>query len=670
MNDPSAQHELDALIQQADEARRLSAFDDALTAYKRALMVSSEDDVLERASIYAGIGETKRAQGKGREAELNYDKALSLMPGYKPALTAMIDIAVAEKDWRRVATLYVRLSEHAIDDDAKADALKHAAEVQLRELSDTRAAIETLERARALVGDDTEVLGALRGLYEKIHRWPKVVEVLGALCTETDDAAERASLRFEQADITLGRLRDEPKGLGFLEAALEEDPTHEKSLVALVAVRTKLGHWADLERIYARLIDRHAERGDAQRAWDVCKRLGTLRRDKLGDGPGAIEAFVGAVKVRPDDAETRAALAELYIAKGEPAAALAELEHAAASAPTRAQTFRRLYEIHVKRGVTDRAWLAALALEELGAADMDHQLTVDQFKPEGALRPTATLDDATWDASLRAPGHDRLLEAMLRAVSTAAVEAKLAELGAARKLVTLDPAAKQDPASTVSIVRTFVWASHVLGIPVPDIYALPDVPGGIAAVPTHAPTTAVGPAVLRNQTVPELAFVVARHLTYFRPEHYPLVFYPTLPELTALFLAMLKVALPEVPIPANESVAKLRKGIARFLAPEQKEPLVAAAKAFEEAGGRADLAQWIRSVELTAHRAALVLCGDFHVAMKRIKGETRVIADVTGADRRLNLVAYLASSGLADARQKLGFGPSPSIRPPPPEAPE
>ena len=90
-----------------------------------------------------------------------------------------------------------------------------------------------------------------------------------------------------------------------------------------------------------------------------------------------------------------------------------------------------------------------------------------------------------------------------------------------------------------------------------------------------------------------------------------------------------------------------------------------AAKKFEEAGGRVDLGVWIKSVELTANRAGLVLSGDFHAAMKRIKGEKRGIADVTTEERRLDLVGYLAAAGHADLRQQL-YGRNPSQRPPPP----
>ena len=666
MTDEEAFYELDELMRDADAARGRGAFDEALETYKKALMVSTEEEELERATIYTGIAEAKRAQGKAREAESNYEKALGLMPGYKPALVALVDLATEEKDFRRVALLRKRLADAAIDDDARVRELKKLAEVQRVELKDSRAAIESLERGREIRPDDIEMLRTLRQLYENIHRWPKVVEVLGAICTETEDARERGLLRFAQADIVLGRLRDEPRGLGFLEAALEEDPTHEKALVALVAVRTRFAQWAELERVFARLIDRHAERGDVERAFDVCKRLGTLRRDKLGDGPGAVDAFTGAVKLKPNDADVRGALAELLIAKGDVPAAVGELEATATAAPTRAQTWRRLFEIHTKRGNHDRAFLAALALEELGAAEMDHELLIDQLRPEGALRPVAALDDSAWDVRLRAPGHDPVLEAMIAAVAPAAVKAKVDELESARKLVALDPQTKQDKTSTVTIVRAFVWASTVLGITTPDIYVLGEVPGGIAAVQSATPSTAVGPDVLRGLGLPDLVFLVARHLAYYRPEHYPLVFYPTLPELTTLFFAALKLALPDVAIPSADAVTKLRKRIAAYVTPEEKDALVAAAKKLDAAGGRVDLGAWIRSVELTANRAGLVLSGDFHAAMKRIKGEKRGIADVTVDDRRLDLIGYLASSGHADLRKQL-YGRNPSQRPPPPQ---
>lgn len=656
---------LDEVISDADALRVEGNFDEAVAEYKRALMLSGEDDVLERAGVYSSLGEIKRAQGKPREAESNFEKALGLMPGYRPSLVALVEIATAESDWRRVVQYRQKLADMCHDDDEKAEQLLEISRVLADKRSDPRGALEVLERAREAAPGHKTVLAELRKLYEKLMRWPKVVEILGAQCTESDDATERGALRFEQADIMLGRLRDETRGVGMLEAALEEDPAHEKALVALVAVRTRSGEWTELERVYARLIDRHAERGDVERAWDVCKRLGTLRRDKLGDGPGAVEAFTGAVRVKPKDADSRAALAELFVARGDPELAIEELAAAAEAAPTRAQTFRRLFEIHTRLGNSDRAYLAAIALDLLGAADMDHELLIEQFKPDGTLKPSASLGAADWDDCLRAPGHDTEIANILRAIGPAAVRNRVSELTEQKKLVSLDLTKRQEPTSTVTAVRAFAWASQVLGVELPDLYLMDPVPGGVAAVQAWSPATAIGQELLRGVSLPEIVYVAARHLTYYRPEHYPLVFFPTIVELTRLFLAALKLGMPEVPIPATDGVEKLRKSLAKSLDDKEKEGVVAAAKAIDKKGGRVDLAAYIRGVELTAHRAALLLSGDARMATRRIANENRAIADVTAEDRRADLLAYLASSGLANARKKLVVGVKPSVRPPP-----
>ncbi len=663
MTAESATLDLEELIAEADAARARGDLEDALAFYRQALMVSTDDDVLERASVYANVGDVKLRQKKPREAESNFEKALGLMPGYRPALVALVDLATADADWRRVVSYRQKLADLAIEDDDRTQELLIIATILADKRDDSRAAIDVLEKARELSPGNKSALAQLLALYQKLNRWLKIVEILGAQCTEIEDPIERGSLRFQQADIVLGRLRDEPRGVGMLEATLEEDPSHEKALLALVAVRTRLGEWRELERVYARLIDHHAERGDLDRAWDVCKRLGGLRRDKLGDGPGAIEAFTGAVRLKPKDADTRAALAELFIARGDTHLALEELEQAAAAAPTRAQTFRRLFEIHTRLGQPNRAYFAALALEILGAAEMDHELVIEQFRPEGALKPTVALTDPDWDACLRAPGHDPDIARILRAIGPAAVRARVNELTDQKRLVSLDLTKRQDPMSTVTAVRAFAWASQVLGIALPEMYVMSSVPGGVAAVQAWSPTTAIGPDVLRGIGLSEIIYIAARHLAYYRPEHYPLIFFPTLVDLTQLFLAALKLGMPEIPVPPSEGVAKLRVQLAKSLDAAEKGELESAAKAIDAKGGRVDLAAYIRSVELTAHRVAFLLSADAAVATRRIGTEKRNIADVTADDRRHDLLAYLVSNGLAEARHKLTSNTKSSIRP-------
>lgn len=649
---------MEPLVDLADGARERGAWEEALAAYKAALMVAPQpgaDDGV-RASIYARIGDVKRAQGKPREAELNYEKALASDARHRAALDALVDLATEAKDVRR-AVDWRRKRLPVIDGaDARVAELLAMARAQQGELGDARAAAETLEEARRVDPRDLAVAEGLRDAYEKLHRWPRVVDVLAEIAELTTDPAQRAAVRFAAADVALGRLREEERGLGLLDRALDDDPTHDKALHALVAVRTTRGEWDALDAAYTRLVDRFAKLGDAERAWDVCRKLGVLRRDKTRDVVGAIEAFTGAVSCKPSDIDSRAMLADMHLARGDEAQAITEFERVAQDAPLRASTYARLFALHQRASRADRAWLAATALEELGAADVDQQLVADQFRPEGPVRPSRSLDDAGWDEVLRAPGADDVVADVLRAIVDAAMIARIDELRETRKLFGLDPARLQNAASTVTAVRSFQWAAQVLGVEAPELYVLDEVPGGIAAVPAPRPSTALGPDVLRGLGAKDLAFLAGRHLTYYRREHYALVCYPTLPELSALFLGAVKLVMPELPVPLHlsDAVARRRKTLVKHADDAQKKTLRAAVERLDARGGRVDLAAWIKSVELSAQRAGLLLCGDLKVAMTRMRAEKRAIAELGLDQRRADLLAFCASDKLGRGRALLG----------------
>jgi tetratricopeptide (TPR) repeat protein len=658
---------LEPLLDLADGARARGAWEEALAGYKAALMVAPQGDAQVRASIYARIGEVKRRQGKAREAELNYEKALGADARHRAALDALVELATESKETRRAIDWRRKRLPVLDGPDERVAELLGIARAYDGEMGDARAAAETLEEAHAALPRDRTVLEALRVAYERLHRWPRVAEVLSDLADLAETAAERGALRFAAADVALGRLRDEDRGLALLDRALDDDPAHDRALHALVAVRSARGEWVALDGAYTRLVDRFARMGDVERAWDACRKLGALRRDKTRDVPGAIEAFTGAVSCKPADVDSRAMLADLHLGRGDEGPAVAEFERIAQLAPTRSSTFARLFALHQRAGRTDRAWLAASALEELGATDMDQQLVVDQYRIDGPVRPARALDDVAWDELLRAPGADDVVAEVLRAIVDAAVAARVDELRDAKQLVPLDPARRQSAASTVSAVRSFQWAAQVLAVDAPDIYVMDSVPGGIAAAQVGAPSTVLGPDVLRGVTTKDLAFLAGRHLTYYRREHYALVHYPTINELTSLFLGAVKVAMPDLPVPPHlaDAVARRRKVLARHVDGESRERLEAAVKRLDARDGRVDLAAWIKSVELTAQRAGLLLCGDLCVATARLRGETRSVAELGLEAKRGDLLAYCASEKLARARALLSVDAHASVRPPP-----
>ena len=522
------------------------------------------------------------------------------------------------------------------------------------EVGEEQAATDALEEAHALEPSNRVVLGALRDGYTKSLRWSRVLEVLSTpWLTATESGNERGALRFEAADVALRHLRDEDAGLALLERVLDDDPTHDPARQAVVAIRASRNHWSELDALYTRLVDRLAQVGDVERAWDACRKLGALRRDKTHDVDGAVDAFSGAVRCKPSDVDSRAMLAEMHLARGDERAALTELEHNAEHAPMRTSTYARLFALHQRAGRVDRAWLTGIVLEELGAADMDHQILVNQYRPEGPLRPSRSLDDKAWDEFLRAPGTDDVIADVLRAVVDAAVAAHVEELREARKLVPLDPARRQNAQSTVSAVRSLHWAAQVLGIETPDLYALEGDERGMrktrekrAALAAgarsaigreHAPGFArPSPSVERERSeggpsggtvdgarAGHSARAAGEGARLFggAPSH-------VLPAraLCARSLSDHQRAIGPLSgrgqsrharpsragtLGREHGGAGKRQALTRHASEaEKKIQLEEAVQRLNARGGRVDLAAWIRSVELTAQRAGLAPCAE------------------------------------------------------------
>jgi len=321
-------------------------------------------------------------------------------------------------------------------------------------------------------------------------------------------------------------------------------------------------------------------------------------------------------------------------------------------APTHVRPYADAFALHSVEGRTDEAMLSAQVLEELGAADSDHRALVGQFRSVTPIRARASLDAAAWK-HLRAPGSDDVLEALFAAVEHAAIAAKLDEL---REVGWSPPVvhAKQrlSETSTASVVRSFQWASRVLKVRCPDLYAMDDFPG-IAGLHASEPSMALGPAVRSGPSAKELAFLAGRHLTYCRPEYRLLFYYPTRDDLTMLLFASAQLAMPgNSPSGASEKVRLLQTRLLHHVGVRDRAELNHAVQRLEARGGKAAVAAWMRSVELTAARAGLFLCGDLAAATAMIRSELCSVPDLAADLRRGDLLAFCASRAHAALRNQ------------------
>jgi len=659
-------------VEVGDALHAAGDHDGALGAYKRALALLPPSASAERAGVYVRQGQVKQAVGFRREAIAAYEKAISLTPpaegapvpeAHQAALEALIELNVAEGDWRAVGAAEERVLATLGDDEARFEHLVRFGARWQDEAADAVKARAVLERAKELRPDDVGVLLRLRRIYEQASAVPEVLATRRRLCELSRDPRARAEGYFELGQYCLFELRREELGLELLDKALAADPTMLEPLAVVARVLADKQEWSELEQAYRRMLDRvdHMPAGPirTQVTWELCRRLGIMFRDHLDDPALALDAFEDAVHAKPEDLSTRLTAAEIARSLGKNDRAAVHLEAAAALDPARVATFHELFESFQKLRRPDQAYQAAGVTMFLRQADARERFIFEEHKPHGVPKPAYALRAEAWEW-LRPHDRDVRAEAVLAAITPAAISARVAQLSAEGRLPSLDPAGRQDPEkSTVSIVRSFAWASHFLTVPAPDVYLSDDKDLALASVIAEEPTVFAGNKVLRGRSLPELAFLVGRHLTYHVGGHRLLLYYPSIEDLTACFLAAVRIVLPEVPAPTSlrTQVMELERAIALRLHEGQRVDLAAAVAAFESAGSRAHLAEWVADVERCATRAGYLLAGDLEIAASVLRAEPRGVLD--GEAKMADLLGFTVSDEHRALREAMGIAIQP-----------
>jgi tetratricopeptide (TPR) repeat protein len=635
----------------------------ALREYKNALGLLGIDATKYRAEIFIRIAQIKAQQDKRREAISHYEKALAAQPSHRKAIDALIELAFLEQDWRGLLAAEERLFSVLKDDDERFSLLVSFAERWGGVAFDAERARALLEQAREIRQADTSVLTKLRRLYEALELNDEALAMRRRLAELTDEPRDRAREYLDLGRYCLEELKREPAGIEFLDAALDSDPTFLEPLDRIERLLEERQEWSELEQVYRRMIERLelAPKGQARAdvTWDICRRLAFLYRDHLEDPAAALEAFEDAIGQKPEDFDSYHVAAELARTTGNLERAAHHLQSLVALDPTTVSTYHDLFEVFQKLKKPDQAYGVACVTMHLKSADARERFIYEEHLPDGVPKFRQALGDNAWQL-LRVENTDIHVEAILAAVARSAVAAKLDQLEEEKRLPQLDPAAKQDPqTSTVSIVRSFVWGSHFLGVPAPAVYIRDDAPIGLAAVMASEPSVIIGSLVLRGRSMPELGFLVGRHLAYHLGSHRLLLYYPSLEDLSICFLAALRVALKNLPIPPKmrDAVLAISPRLEASMTEPEVRKLEQAVALLDASGKPADITKWVSGVEHCAARTGLLLSGDLDVAAKTLEADP--LGMVPPEEKIAGLLGFAVSDSFHTLRQELGVAIEP-----------
>jgi tetratricopeptide (TPR) repeat protein len=638
-----------------DEHFERGEVEQSLGEFKKALGKLGSAPSPMRAELYVRIAEVNRRQKNSRLALTNFEKALAIVPDLARAHAGVLACHVDQKNWKAVqaaeekllATLppederrlesLLEFAERAATNDARERALSHLL-LANQEFPADRRPLDRLLSLHEADGHDAEAMMVRRKLVEFIEH-----------------PGERAQALFELGESCM-EAGDEEEALRLFELVLDADPGCLEALEQLAATLADNQEWAELERIYRKMIDAYRDEADGPSRSILCelhRKLALLFRDHLEDPEQALAALDDDLALRPDDTGGLLLAAELSLELENHARALLHLRRVTQLEPLNVEAYRKLFELGQRFDDAESTFLASSVLRALGASTPEQAEVYEANAVQGVpahrrpLRPEAWL----W---FRDKTHDIAIDGVMRALAPAVIRARVRHLEEKKKLPALPE--RHDPkTSTASVVRTIGWASQFLGVEAPAIYLDDKIDTPMSARFAKHQALIVGKGAMRGRSMGELAFFAGRHLALCLPENELLPHMHSIDELTACLLAGIKLTLGAAPSgPLAAVVDTLAGTLATQLDDEERGALDRAVRRLTARNtGQIDLTAWVAAVERSATRAGFVLCGDLGLAIKLIEAEGDS-AFSSARSRIADLCAFAISSEHMKLRQEFG----------------
>jgi tetratricopeptide (TPR) repeat protein len=661
----TAAHQLDLTDQVtirglAEVCFRLKDWGAALTNYQKVLTALGEDETESRADVYFKLGCIKREQGQAKQAINNFEKALAVDSAHKPTLAALVSLYTELKDWKQCVAYKRQILDNVFEADDRFRILNEIADVWNDHDKNPLKAIEALEEARELQPMNAGLLHKLIALYQTTENWSKMIDTLQTIADAEKDGGRKSKFLYTMAQLYRDKEGDQDKAVELFSEALDLNPQYLEAFERINKILTAKKDWKALERAFRKMLRRMSTANiqNADLEFSLWHNLGIIYRDRLKDPASAIEAFKMATRFKPDEAVERQILAELYEATDQTEAAVGEHALVLQKDPLRVDPYRSLYKLYLRGHEYDRAWCMCAALAFLRKTDDEEQRFFEDYRPRGMIQVKSRLDNEAWVRNLFHKDENLYIGKIFEMLTPAAIVAKTNQLKDKKQLPVLDRRFRQDPAtSTVTFAKTFGWAAQVLGVPMPELYVRNDVPGALMAVPATPPASVAGQTVLTGFTPQELTFIVGKHLSSYRGEHYIRNLFPTLNELKVILFAGVKIVMPEFTVPGEmaQAVNATATELLKHMQPVQRESLRIVVQKWMEDGAKADLKRWLQAIEITASRAGLLLCADLEIAKKIIAAEPQMPGDLPPAEKMKELLVFSVSEQYFALRKALGI---------------
>ncbi len=300
------------------------------------------------------------------------ERALAAMPTHAASFERVEQLLAKAGNRRKLADLCASIAAHRPRGD-QVGLLRRAAMFYEADGASDDKVIEVYQQILRLEPQDEQARTQLENRYLKANRHRDVARLLEQALTVDPPPSEEYAFRVRARLVELyaGQLHEPERSIPHVEAILVKDPSHDearrvarkllevkglaaRAASALAAATEQTGTPSDVAKLLA--IELEHTRGPKRR--DVLRKLGVLRQDRMGDAPGAYEAFEGALALDPSDDDMRrryAALAKQLHKELDAARTLSRVGTAAKEPALRSRLSAEVGELYLAGGDAKRA---------------------------------------------------------------------------------------------------------------------------------------------------------------------------------------------------------------------------------------------------------------------------------------------------------------------------
>ena len=648
---PAAPEARARLVESMHAAR---AFPQELGRAKSALdRIVNEANKLDPSTMVL-LADVQIALGDVHGAARLLGKAAERDPKHAGALERLADAHVASGQWQEAAHRKRELANSVASAEEKYRLYVEAGEILAHQAHDLPGAAQLFEEARKQKPQDHWILHTQLWLYGQMEAWGPMATTLRAIAGIEKDPAVRAKGIFAMAQLVRDKCDDPRWAAELFDEVLQIDATRLDAFERIVRILTELKDWEALEKAYRAMVDRLQSSSDVHLKHAICNQLGLIYRDRLGDAKRALAAFQTALKLKPDSAQDRKILSELYVVVGDLPAAVEVAREGVMLNPERAEPIQELYEIFLRQEAIDKAWCAVDVLAQQKPLSEEQKRFHEGHPPLAAREVPGTLNGAAWDTHLIHTELDATLTAIFMRITPAVVRTRLGASASRPAEDVLGPKLDAEKGDLARLVlRAFLDAGEILGIAPPTLHVGTKMSTPFLSVAWTTPAVVVSLEQLAGLPRTALAYLAGKVIAQNRPEIVARALFPSVSELKALAATGVRLgSLVEAGTITDQNDAVLLSAMTHDAIVGLR---AYSRKLSDTNGATLDVKRWAELAELSAARAGLLIAGSAAAAKRANAVEARSPADLPPRAWWAELALFATSDTYGDLRQAIGI---------------